>query len=69
MKFSKHTLVNKVKALWKDESAQGATEYILLLAIVVSLVMLFGPKIKSMVSQKMEEISGAVSGIKPSADN
>jgi Flp pilus assembly pilin Flp len=68
MKIFKDTLVKKLKALWNDESAQGATEYILLLAIVVGLVMLFGPKIKKIVGEKMEEISGAVGGIKPSAD-
>jgi Flp pilus assembly pilin Flp len=68
MKIFKDTLVKKLKALWNDESAQGATEYILLLAIGVGLVMLFGPKIKKIVGEKMEEISGAVGGIKPSAD-
>ena len=35
------TLNNQLKALWKDESAQGATEYILLLVAIVALVMLF----------------------------
>jgi Flp pilus assembly pilin Flp len=69
MKIFKHQVVSKLKALWKDESAQGATEYILLLAIVVGMVMLFGPKIKSIIRDKMDEIGGAVGGIKPSADN
>jgi Flp pilus assembly pilin Flp len=35
------TFRKQLKALWKDESAQGATEYILLLVAIVALVMLF----------------------------
>jgi hypothetical protein len=34
-------LRKQLKALWQDESAQGATEYILLLVAIVALVMLF----------------------------
>lgn len=57
--------MNKMRALWKDESAQGATEYILLLAIVVGIAMFFGPKIKETISAKWSEIAGAIQGIKP----
>jgi Flp pilus assembly pilin Flp len=55
----------KAKALWADESAQGATEYILLLAIVVGLAMLFGNKIKAIIADKMGSIGSAVSGFQP----
>lgn len=58
----KKKVMNKIRALWKDESAQGATEYILLLAIVVGIAMLFGPRIKDMITSKMQEISGKVAG-------
>ena len=34
-------LGNQLKRLWRDESAQGATEYILLLVAIVALVVLF----------------------------
>ena len=54
-----------VRDLWKDESAQGATEYILLLAIIVGLAMAFGSKIKTILASKMEQISGAIDGLKP----
>ncbi len=37
MRNLKHHVIN----LWKDESGQGATEYILLLVVVVALVLLF----------------------------
>ena len=52
------------KALWTDDSAQGATEYILLLAIVVGIAMAFGPKIKKMLADKVGEIEGAVQGVR-----
>lgn len=35
--------------MWKDESAQGATEYILLLVAVVALVMIFKKQILSQI--------------------
>ncbi len=38
-------LGTKIKALWQDESAQGATEYILLLVAIVALVLLFKNKL------------------------
>jgi Flp pilus assembly pilin Flp len=54
-------LKNSLKKLWKDESAQGATEYILLLVVVVGLVMMFGPRIKETVSNKLSELTGNIS--------
>ncbi len=53
-------------SLWTNESGQGATEYILLLVVVVGLVMLFGPKIKGMVSDKLNDLAGGMGGITPS---
>lgn len=58
-------VANKLKTLWQDESAQGATEYILLLAIVVGLAMVFGNKIKTVLSEKMGAIGNAISGFTP----
>lgn len=65
----KQKLMNGIRALWKDESAQGATEYILLLAIVVGLAMAFGPRIKKTLEEKMGSIEGAVSGFSPEKGN
>ncbi len=48
------------KNLWKDESAQGATEYILLLVVVVGLAMIFKEQIKSVVGDKVSEIGSAI---------
>jgi Flp pilus assembly pilin Flp len=58
-------LTNFLKRLWKDESAQGATEYILLLVVIVGLVLLFGPQIKKIVGGKVDELSGMIQSVKP----
>lgn len=49
-----------LKNLWKDESGQGATEYILLLVVVVALALLFRGKITEALSAKLEELGGAI---------
>lgn len=51
-----------LKKLWKDESGQGATEYILLLVVVVALALLFRGKITETLSAKLEELGGAIGG-------
>lgn len=50
------------KNLAKDESGQGATEYILLLVVVVGLAMVFKGKIMEVVNAKLEEIGGSIGG-------
>lgn len=52
------TLKETAKNLWKDESAQGATEYILLLVVVVGLAMLFRDKIKGVVTDLINRLGG-----------
>lgn len=46
--------------LWKDESAQGATEYILMLVIVVALAITFKDKIKGIVEGKVSDLGGKI---------
>ena len=56
------TKLNSIlKKLWKDESAQGATEYILLLVIVVGIALLFKNQIQTIVSQKISDLAGGMS--------
>jgi Flp pilus assembly pilin Flp len=59
-------LMNKLKSLarkfWTDESAQGATEYILLLVVVVAVVMLFKDKIKGALSDKLNSLGSDIGG-------
>lgn len=51
------TLKNYLKSLWKDEAAQGATEYILLLLVVVAIAFLFKEQIKGAVDTKLKDLS------------
>lgn len=55
-------IFNAMKSLWKDESAQGATEYILLLVVVVTLAFIFRGKIEEAVRNKMSDVSSGISG-------
>lgn len=50
------------KRLWNDESGQGATEYILLLVVVVGLAVLFKGKIMEMVGGKLSELQTSIGG-------
>ncbi len=49
-----------LKQLWADESGQGATEYILLLVIVVAVAFLFKDRIREILSGKLDELSGKI---------
>lgn len=51
-----------VSTLWKDESAQGATEYILLLVAVVAVVLIFKDKIMGIVNEMLGTLQGKISG-------
>jgi len=53
---------NLAKSIWQDESAQGATEYILLLAALVAVLILFKPKIEQIIMGKTNQIGDAVGG-------
>lgn len=58
------TLRNRLrKNLINNRSGQGATEYILLLVVIVGLVMMFGPKIKSAMSNKMEKLDQDIQNV------
>ena len=51
-----------ISTLWKDESAQGATEYILLLVAVVAVVLLFKDKIMGIVTDMIGSLQGKIGG-------
>ena len=51
-------LTSFFKKLWKDESAQGATEYIILLIVVIAIVIAFKGKINEAVGGKLSELTG-----------
>ncbi|NCN95278.1 MAG: hypothetical protein GW917_00985 [Bdellovibrionales bacterium] len=50
------------KKLWADESGQGATEYILLLVIVVAVAFLFKNKITQVIGDKLQELGDSIAG-------
>lgn len=49
-----------LKTLWADESGQGATEYILLLVIVVAVAMLFKDQIRDTLTQKLADLNSSI---------
>lgn len=53
------TLRNKLRAnLLNNKRGQGATEYILLLVVVVGMIVAFGPKIKDAIAKKTAALEG-----------
>ena len=51
-----------IKRLWKDESAQGMTEYILMLVVVLTIAMIFKKKLGDAIGGKMGSISDDING-------
>jgi len=47
------SLKAKAKAIWNDESAQGATEYILILVATVTIAFIFKDKLKEFVNGRL----------------
>ena len=56
MKASIAKVKSALKSMWADEAAQGMTEYILLVVVVVGLGMIFKGKIMEIVKGKMDDI-------------
>lgn len=54
----------KLNEFAKDESAQGMTEYILLIVVVVGLAYAFRDKIKKMVIGKLDDTSSQMDAFK-----
>lgn len=55
---------NFAKKLWADEGGQGTAEYVLLVAIVVGALVVFGPKIKQAISDKTDEVVSGIQEVK-----
>ena len=45
------TIKNTLKNIWKDESGQGATEYILMLVVVVAIAFAFRKPILNIITR------------------
>lgn len=48
--------------LWKDESGQGATEYILMLVVVVAIGVVFRDKIMDIVGKQTDAVGEKLTG-------
>jgi Flp pilus assembly pilin Flp len=57
---SKNSLVKIARNFWADESAQGMTEYILLLVAILAIAMLFKKQIQETVSGKLETVGNDI---------
>ncbi|MGZ3774193.1 MAG: Flp1 family type IVb pilin [Pseudobdellovibrionaceae bacterium] len=64
MKKLRNSFKNFSKKMLKSESGQGATEYILLLVVVVALVIMFKGKIKEAFEGKLSDLSGSITNFK-----
>ena len=60
------SIKNLALKLWKDESAQGATEYILLLVVVVAVVLLFKKQIMTTVQAQLGTLDTQMSSVSSS---
>lgn len=54
---------NFSKKMFKNRRGQGATEYILLLVVVVALVLMFKGKIAGLMKDKLEQLGQGMGGI------
>ena len=51
------------KNIINNRSGQGATEYILLLVVIVGLVVMFGPKLRTAIEKKTDTLSESIQGV------
>lgn len=64
MQFLSNLRTRLRKNLLKNNAGQGATEYILLLVVIVGLIMAFGPRIKKAVSDKVGNLEESMANVK-----
>jgi Flp pilus assembly pilin Flp len=50
------SLKEKAKSIWNDESAQGATEYILILVAVVVVAFIFKGQIETFIRDRLSNL-------------
>lgn len=60
LKKLKDNFKNLVKKLWKDESAQGMTEYILLVVGLVAVLFIFRDKFREVMDGAIGKMEGQI---------
>ncbi len=54
------SLKAKAAAIWKDESAQGATEYILILVAVVTVAFIFKKQLTGFINDRLSNLGSGL---------
>lgn len=54
------SLKAKALAIWNDESAQGATEYILILVAAVTVAFIFKKQLTSFINERMTNLGSGL---------
>ena len=58
--------MSKIKKLltdiWKDESGQGAMEYVLILVVVGALIMTFKTPLLRIITERTDQMGGRIKG-------
>lgn len=54
-----------IYSIFTDESAQGATEYILMLVVVIGITALFKDKILKIIEGKMNSLDEEINKVSP----
>lgn len=60
MSLKAKSIAAKAKAIWNDESAQGATEYILILVAVVTVAFMMKKQLTQFVSDRLTNLGGGL---------
>jgi Flp pilus assembly pilin Flp len=60
--LAKDNIKKLAKKFWSDESAQGMTEYVLLLVVIIALATIFKDQIKKAVNDKMNAVGSDIQG-------
>jgi Flp pilus assembly pilin Flp len=58
------SLKERAKAIWNDESAQGATEYILILVAVVTVAFIFKGQLTDFVKGRLTALGDGLGNFK-----
>ncbi len=58
-------LAQTAKNIWKDESGQGAVEYILLLVLVVGVISLFREKFQNAINGAGDKLRDKIQNFNP----
>ena len=56
--------LRKFKNIFRGEKGQGATEYILLVAVIVGGLVIFGPRLKTLMTDQIDKVEKGAADLK-----